>query len=187
MKNKDIFIHHLADVQSQNIGEGTRVWQFSVILGGAKIGKSCNINCHTFIENDVIIGDFTTIKSGVYVWDGIKIGNNVFVGPNVTFVNNKTPRSQQYPNKHKGAEIDDYVSIGANSTIMGNISIGKYALIGAGSVLTKNVPPHTLWYGNPAQHKGYVTCDGIVLDMNMIDKETGIEYVFRNNIIEIKK
>lgn len=169
-------IHPTADVQSNQIGEGTSVWQFAVILTGAVIGANCNISCHTFIENDVIVGDQVTVKSGVYLWDGIRVGNQVFLGPNVTFVNNPYPRSQQYPDKHTGAQIEDGVSIGANATIMGHIRIGKFAMIGAGSVVTKDIPANTLWYGNPAKHLGYVTNQGLVLDLNRIDKKTGIEY-----------
>jgi UDP-2-acetamido-3-amino-2,3-dideoxy-glucuronate N-acetyltransferase len=100
-----MMIHPLADVQTTQIGEGTRVWQFAVILSGARIGKNCNINCHTFIENDVVIGDNCTVKSGVYLWDGIAIENDVFIGPQVTFINNNNPRSRQYPEKHVGATI----------------------------------------------------------------------------------
>lgn len=153
-------IHPLADVQSKQIGEGTAVWQFAVVLPGAVIGKNCNINCHTFIENDVIIGDRVTIKSGVYLWDGIRIEDDVFVGPNATFVNDKYPRSKQYPEKFQGIKIAKGASIGANATILGGIEIGEYAMIGAGSVVTKNVAPYTLVYGNPAKVAGKIDDKG---------------------------
>lgn len=146
-----MIIHPLADVQSKHIGEGTTVWQFSVILPKAVIGKNCNINCHTFIENDVIIGDRVTIKSGVYIWDGIRIEDDVFVGPNATFVNDKYPRSKKYPEKFQTIRIGRGASIGANATILGGIEIGNNAMIGAGSVVLKNVPANTLWAGNPAR------------------------------------
>jgi len=146
-----MIIHPLADVQSKYIGEGTTVWQFAVILPKAVIGKNCNINCHTFIENDVIIGDRVTIKSGVYIWDGIRIEDDVFVGPNATFVNDKYPRSKQYPEKFQTIKIGKGASIGANATILGGIEIGNYAMIGAGSVVLKNVPANTVWAGNPAK------------------------------------
>jgi UDP-2-acetamido-3-amino-2,3-dideoxy-glucuronate N-acetyltransferase len=165
-------IHPLADVQTSLIGENTLIWQFAVILKGASIGANCNINCHTFVENDVVIGDNVTVKSGVFIWDGINIGNNVFIGPSVTFVNNKYPRSQKYPKKHIGVKIEDWVTIGANSTIMGGIRIGKCAMIGAGSLVTKNIPANTLWYGNPAKHMGYVTDDGQLLDLERKIKNT---------------
>lgn len=176
--NKDYFVHPLSDVQTHSIGAGTRIWQFAVILKNAVLGKNCNINCHTFIENDVVIGDCVTVKSGVYLWDGVHIGNNVFIGPSVAFVNDHTPRSQQYPAKHIGATLEDYVSIGANATIMGAITIGEGAMIGAGSVVTKNIPPYTLWYGNPAVHKGYVTKEGVTLNLDLENPQTQEKYHF---------
>jgi|SRR5690242_18800053 acetyltransferase-like isoleucine patch superfamily enzyme len=144
-------IHPLADVQSSQIGEGTTVWQFAVILPNAQIGKNCNINCHTFIENDVVIGDRVTIKPGVFIWDGLRIQDDVFIGPNVTFVNDKFPRSKKYPEKFLTTHIGKGASIGANATILGGITIGDHAMVGAGSVVTKNVEPFTLVYGNPAK------------------------------------
>jgi acetyltransferase-like isoleucine patch superfamily enzyme len=157
-------IHPTADVQTTKIGEGTTIWQFAVVLPGATIGKNCNINCHTFIENDVIIGDRVTIKSGVYIWDSIEIGNDVFLGPNVTFVNDKYPRSKQYPQKFQVTKIDNFVSVGANSTIMGGVHIGEYALIAAGSLVTKDVPPYSLMLGNPARVAGKVNQNGVVIE-----------------------
>ena len=148
------FIHHLADVQSPNIGPNTSVWQFSIILKNAIIGSNCNINSHTFIENDVIVGNNVTIKCGVYLWDGLRVEDNVFIGPNVTFVNDKHPRSKQYPEIFLKTTIKKGASIGANATILGGIIIGENALIGAGSVVTKDVPDNEIWIGNPARfHK----------------------------------
>jgi acetyltransferase-like isoleucine patch superfamily enzyme len=149
-------IHNLADVQSENIGENTNIWQFCVVLKGAKIGKNCNINAQCLIENDVSIGNHVTVKSGVQIWDGITIEDNVFIGPNVTFTNDFLPRSKQYPSEFLKTIIKRWASIGANSTIVGGIIIDEYAMIGAGSVVTKNIGKHELWYGNPAKHKGYV-------------------------------
>lgn len=149
-------IHKLADVQSIAIGKDTTVWQFVVILRGAIIGKNCNINCHSFIENDVILGDNVTVKSGVFLWDGIDIGDNVFIGPNATFVNDKYPRSKKYPKTFQRTILEDHVSIGANATILGGITIGAYAIVGAGSVVTKDVPPYTLVLGNPARVVGKI-------------------------------
>ncbi len=156
-------IHPLADVQTSKIGEGTVVWQFAIILAKAVIGMNCNINCHTFIENDVIIGDSVTIKSGVFIWDGIRIENDVFIGPNVTFVNDKYPRSKKYPEKFKGSKIGKGASIGANATILGEVEIGEYAMVGAGSVITKNVEPYTLVYGNPGKIIGKVDKEGKII------------------------
>ena len=153
-------IHPLADVQSKSIGEGTTVWQFVVVLPKSVIGKNCNINCHTFIENDVVIGDRVTVKSGVYLWDGIRVEDDVFIGPNATFVNDKYPRSKKYPDKFQGIKIRKGASIGANATILGGIEIGEYAMIGAGSIVTKNVAPYTLVYGNPAKVTGKMDNEG---------------------------
>ena len=144
-------IHPLSDVQTSNIGVDTYVWQYSIILKGAHIGSNCNINCHVFIENDVIIGNNVTIKSGVQIWDGLRIEDNVFIGPNVTFTNDRYPRSKQYPEEFQQTLIKKGASIGANATILGGITIGENALIGAGSVVTKDIPANELWVGNPAK------------------------------------
>lgn len=174
-------VHSLSDVQSNNIGDGSVIWQFVVILSGAIIGENCNINCFVFIENDVTIGDNVTVKSGVHLWDGLKIGNGVFIGPNVTFTNDLIPRSKIYPTKFLETIIGDGVSIGANSTIIAGINIGEKAFIGAGSVVTKDIPSNTVWYGNPAKIKGYITDDNVILDMKMTDKKGNI-YNLKNKI-----
>ncbi len=144
-------IHPLSDVQTTNIGNDTFVWQYSVILKGAKIGNNCNINCQVFIENDVVIGDNVTIKPGVQIWDGTTIEDNVFIGPNVTFTNDRYPRSKQYPDAFQSTKILKGASLGANATILGGITIGENALIGAGSVVTKDIPANEIWVGNPAK------------------------------------
>jgi acetyltransferase-like isoleucine patch superfamily enzyme len=149
-------IHALADVRTQLIGERTSIWQFCVVLQNAKIGSDCNVNAHVLIENNVSIGDRVTIKSGVQVWDGITIEDDVFIGPNVTFTNDFLPRSKQYPSSFLKTKIEQGASIGANATIVGGVTIGRYAMIGAGSVITKSVGEYELWYGNPALFKGYV-------------------------------
>lgn len=163
-------IHSLADVQTSLIGINTYIWQFCIVLKGAKIGNNCNINCHVFIENDVIIGNNVTIKPGVQVWDGITVEDFVFIGPNVTFTNDLYPRSKQYPEKFERTLICYGASVGANATILAGNTIGPYAMIGAGSVVTCDVPANHLYYGNPAKHKGYVTNDGVLLDLNFKDK-----------------
>lgn len=149
-------IHKLADVQSVTIGADTNIWQFCVVLSGAKIGKNCNICAQTFIENEVIVGDNVTIKNGVQIWGGIVIESDVFIGPNVTFTNDLLPRSKQYPKEFLTTLIKNNASIGANATIVGGVVVGSYAMIGAGSVVTKNVRAYELVYGNPAIHKGWV-------------------------------
>lgn len=143
-------IHKLADVQSQNIPESTRIWQFVVVLPGAVIGENCNICSQCFIESDVRIGNNVTIKNGVYLWDGITIEDNVQIGPNVTFTNDKYPRAKQAFELQR-TTIQKGASIGAASVILGGITIGENAMIGAGSVVTKDVPANELWVGNPAK------------------------------------
>ncbi len=165
-----IFIHESSDVKTKNIGDGTKIWQYCVILTNAIIGRNCNINFNVFIENDVLIGDNVTIKSGVNLWDGIHLGNNVFIGPGVVFTNDLIPRSKQYPLEFLKIKVEDNASIGANSTIIGGLIIGSYSLIGAGSVVTKNIPPFSVWYGNPAKHKAYVTRNGEIVSLNCKDK-----------------
>lgn len=137
-------IHPSSDIQSVNIGSGTKIWQFCVILPGAMIGKDCNICSHCFIENDVMIGNNVTIKCGVQIWDGIKIEDDVFIGPNVTFCNDKYPISKNKKFKLERTIVRRGASIGANATILPGIEIGEGALIGAGALITKDVPPKTI-------------------------------------------
>ena len=138
------------------------------LIKNAQIGSNCNINAQVLIENDVDIGNNVTIKSGVQIWDGVTLEDNVFIGPNVTFTNDLMPRSKQYPKEFLKTIIKKSASIGANSTIVGGITIGEYAMIGAGSVVTKDVGTQELWYGNPAIHKGYVCKCGQKCDKTLI-------------------
>ncbi|WP_063911625.1 acyltransferase [Pseudomonas sp. p21] len=144
-------IHQLADVKSDAIGEGTRVWQFVVIMKGAQIGRNCNICAHTLIEGDVVLGDNVTVKSGVYLWDGTRIADDVFIGPNATFTNDAMPRSKVYPEQFNGITLERGASIGANATLLPGVVVGEYAMVGAGAVVTKNVPPYAVVVGNPAK------------------------------------
>lgn len=151
-----MLVHPLSDVQSNNVGENTRIWQFSVILGGAEIGAECNICAHTLIENDVRIGNRVTVKSGVYIWDGITIEDDVFIGPCVAFTNDKMPRSKVYPEQFLRTVIKCGASIGANATILPGITLGECCMVGAGSVVTKDVPPYAVVIGNPARIIKYI-------------------------------
>lgn len=148
------WVHQLADVKSAQIGDRTRIWQFVVILADARIGCDCNVNANCLIEGDVIVGDRVTLKSGVQLWDGLRVEDDVFVGPNATFTNDRHPRSKQYPDKFQMTTLKRGASIGANATILGGVTIGERAMIGAGSVVTKDVPAGELWVGNPARYRG---------------------------------
>lgn len=150
------FIHPLADVAECKIGEGTNVWQFVVILKGAEIGRDCNICAQTLIEGDVVIGDRVTVKSGVQLWDGTRIENNVFIGPNATFTNDIFPRSKVYPDAFKGITVKEGASIGANATLLPGVTIGVRAMVGAGSVVTRDVPDGAVVSGNPAKVMRYI-------------------------------
>jgi acetyltransferase-like isoleucine patch superfamily enzyme len=157
-----VMIDSHAVVESNAIGEGTRIWTFSIILKGAKIGKNCNIGGHCYIENDVIIGDDVVIKNGVSLWDKIRIGDKVFVGPNAAFVNDIYPRTKAVNPDFllKETIIEEGASIGANATILCGIKIGKYAMIGAGAVVTKDIPEFALARGVPARIVGKVDIYG---------------------------
>lgn len=144
-------IHKLADVQSDAIGNGTRVWQFVVILPGAQIGQNCNICSHSLIESDVVIGDRVTIKSGVHLWNGLRVANDVFIGPNVTFTNDKYPKSGNVNFTMLSTRIEAGASIGGGATILPGVVIGENATIGAGAVVTKDVLPGATVVGNPAR------------------------------------
>ncbi len=144
-------IHALADVAECTIGKGSTIWQFVVILKGAKIGIDCNVCAHSLIEGDVIIGDRVTIKSGVYLWNGLRIADDVLVGPNATFTNDKFPRSKLNPEKYSQTIIKVGASIGANATILPGVTIGEYAMVAAAAVVTKDIPANALVMGNPAK------------------------------------
>jgi len=150
------FIHPLADVAECSLGEGTKVWQFVVILKGATIGRDCNICAQTLIEGEVVVGDRVTVKSGVQLWDGTRVEDDVFIGPNATFTNDRYPRSKQYPDAFSGIRVCKGASIGANATILPGITIGKEAMVGAGAVVTQDVPPKAVVVGNPARIIRYV-------------------------------
>jgi len=151
------FVHPLGCCESSQIGVGTRVWAFAHVLPGARIGADCNICDHVFIENDVVVGDRVTVKCGVQLWDGLRVEDDVFIGPNATFTNDPFPRSRQYPEAFAQTTIGRGASIGANATILPGVSIGRYAMIGAGAVVTRSVPPHAIVMGNPARITGYVS------------------------------
>lgn len=192
MNMNSYFKHPTALVESQNIGQGTRIWAFAHILKEAVIGNNCNIGNHCFIESGVNIGDNSTIKNGTSIWEGVTVEENVFIGPNVVFTNDLMPRSPRLPlvaDRYKDKEwlletlIREGASIGANAIILCGLKIGKYAMIGAGTLVTKDVPDYSLVYGIPGRIKASVCRCGkkLVFKGNLATcKECGSEYVKEN-------
>lgn len=152
----DHYVHPQGICESENIGAGTRIYAFAHVLPGARIGNDGNICDHVFVENDVLIGDRVTVKSGVQLWDGVRLADDVFVGPNVTFTNDSFPRSKHYPPAFLETVVEVGASIGGGAVILPGVRIGRNALVGAGAVVTKNVPPNAVVIGNPARITGYV-------------------------------
>lgn len=175
------YIHPTSLVEAKNIGRGTRVWAFCNILKNAKIGEDCNICDHTFIENDVIVGDRVTVKCGVQLWDGLRVESDVFIGPNVTFSNDKFPRSKKYPKEFLQTVVKEGASIGANATILPGIKIGESAMIGAGAVVTKDVPPNAIVVGNPAKIEGYTNVQNVKSNRSYIGN-TSTETVTKTQV-----
>jgi acetyltransferase-like isoleucine patch superfamily enzyme len=173
-----VYIHDRAIVETESIGAGTRIWAFAHILKGAQVGENCNICDHTFIEADVVIGNNVTIKSGVYLWDGLRIEDNVFIGPNAAFTNDMRPRSRAYPPEFIRTHIRKGASIGANATVLAGVTLGQWAMIGAGSVVTKDVPDHGLVYGVPAKLQSYVCRCGrdLTIDKSLAECICGKTY-----------
>lgn len=149
------FKHPLGVVETHHVGPRTRIWAFAHVLGGARIGADCNICDHTFIENDVVLGDRVTVKCGVQLWDGVTLEDDVFVGPNATFTNDKFPRSRHHKEVMR-AVVRKGASIGANATILPGVTVGEWAVVGAGAIVTRSVPPFAIVAGNPARIMGYV-------------------------------
>lgn len=150
------FIHPNALCESGQVGDGTRIWAFAHVLPGARIGRDCNICDHVFVENDVLVGDRVTVKCGVQLWDGVELEDDVFIGPNATFTNDIFPRSRHYPAQFGRTTVRKGASIGANATLLPGITVGARAMVGAGAVVTRSVPPNAVVVGNPAKIVGYV-------------------------------
>jgi acetyltransferase-like isoleucine patch superfamily enzyme len=160
MALEGVFVHPTALVESSQVGSGTRVWAFAHILEGAVVGENCKIGDHVFIEGGANLGDRVTVKNNSLIWHGVTIGDDVFVGPNAVFTNDLAPRVryQTGPDDWEKTLVADRASIGANSTIVAGIRLGLNSMVGAGSVVTRDVPDHALVYGNPARQVGWV-CD----------------------------
>lgn len=154
------FVHEKALCETDDIGPGTRIWAFAHVLPGAVVGADCNICDNVFIENDVTVGDRVTVKCGVQLWDGVRLQDDVFVGPNATFTNDRFPRSRAHLDVYPKTVVGAGASIGANATILPGVTIGRNAMIGAGSVITKDVPPNAIVLGNPGRIVGYAGAGG---------------------------
>ncbi|MEA9563695.1 MULTISPECIES: WxcM-like domain-containing protein [Xanthomonas] len=160
----NFYVHDKGLCESTTIGDGTRIWAFAHVLPGARLGAACNICDGVFIENDVVVGDNVTVKCGVQLWDGVTLENNVFVGPNATFTNDLRPRSKVYPETFLRTVVEMGASIGANATILPGVRIGRNAMVGAGAVVTRSVPPNAIVVGNPAKIVGYANAGTVAIE-----------------------
>ena len=150
------YVHPAALVETSDIGEGTTIWAFVHLLPGVRVGRGCNICDHCFAEAGVVLGDNVTLKCGIYLWHGTTLEDNVFVGPNVVFTNDVHPRSKNKNYQLQPVMVRQGASLGANSTILAGTTVGRYALVGIGAVVTRDVPDYALVYGNPARQRGWV-------------------------------
>jgi UDP-2-acetamido-3-amino-2,3-dideoxy-glucuronate N-acetyltransferase len=184
----DIFVHDQAILESDSVGGGSRIWAFAHVLPGARIGRDANLCDHVFVENDVVIGDRVTVKSGVQLWDGLRVEDDVFIGPNATFTNDPAPRSKQQPTAFVQTLLRRGCSIGANATVLPGVTVGTGALVGAGAVVTRDVPPFALVVGNPARIHGYVDTGSRSADGEQARRETtphAIDSVGAARLIEL--
>jgi UDP-2-acetamido-3-amino-2,3-dideoxy-glucuronate N-acetyltransferase len=174
----ETFVHPSALVETADIGSGTRVWAFAHVMDGAVVGADCKIGDHAFIEGGAVLGNRVVVKNNSLVWHGVIIGDDVFVGPNTVFTNVLAPRAryQTYPKDWEKTEVADRASIGANSTIISGIRLGYNCMVGAGSVVTKDVPDHALVYGNPARLAGWVCDCGSQLEVSLACPTCGRRY-----------
>ncbi len=158
MKPNSYFVHPQALVETDSIGEGTRVWAFAHVMQGATVGQNCNICDHAFVESGVVIGDGVTIKNGVAIWDGVTLASHVFVGPNAVFTNDLNPRAEvkKGHDQFVPTHVQEGATIGANATIVCGVTLGRYCFVGAGTVVIRDVPPYALVVGNPARQIGYM-------------------------------
>jgi acetyltransferase-like isoleucine patch superfamily enzyme len=156
-------IHPLAVVENATVGEGTRVWAYAHVMSGARIGRGCNLGEGVFVEGGVTIGDEVTIKNGVAVYDGVTVEDEAFLGPHCVFTNDLRPRSGRYkrpPSTFLPTRIGRGATVGANATIVCGHSLGEYAMVAAGAVVAKDVPPYVLVAGVPARPRGFVCACG---------------------------
>jgi len=166
------FVHALGICETPNVGDDTTIWAFAHVLPGAVIGKNVNINDHVFIENDVVVGDRVTVKSGVQLWDGVELQDDVFIGPNVTFTNDRYPRSKQYPTSFPRIVVEQGASVGGGAVLLPGITVGRSAIVGAGAVVTRDVPPFAIVTGSPARVTGYMDTAGQKLSSPLAEMAT---------------
>ena len=186
MGREHFFLHPQGICETDKVGEGTRIWAYAHVLPGAVLGAECNICDHVFIENDVIVGDRVTVKSGVQLWDGIRLEDDVFIGPNVTFTNDPFPRSKKHLEKYQITTVRKGASIGGNATILPGITIGSMAMVGAGAVVTTDVPPNAIVYDNPAIIKGYTDIkvkDNYKISSFVVSQTSFVES--ENNVLDL--
>ena len=190
MSDKRYFVHESSYIdEPSEIGDGTKIWHFSHIMKNSKIGKKCNIGQNVVISPEVRLGNNVKIQNNVSLYTGVICEDDVFLGPSMVFTNIVNPRSHIIRrDEYKQTLVRKGASIGANATIICGVTIGKFALIGAGSVVTKNVPDYALIYGNPAKQSGWVSENGYKLDFDSegiaFCIESNVKYKKINNIVE---
>jgi acetyltransferase-like isoleucine patch superfamily enzyme len=192
----DYFVHPTAIVDTQDIGKGTKIWAFCHIMDGVSIGDSCNIGDNTFMESGVAVGSNVTIKNGNMLWEGVTLEDGVFVGPGVFFTNDRHPRSPRLPEASHRYQDHSWLSptlvkqgaaIGAGAVILPGITVGEFATIGAGAVVTKDVRPCAVVAGNPARQKGWVCRCGLPLTFagGCSRCHCGRKYSLQNETVQI--